>query len=49
MLDFFLKWAKQPISRAVVLKNPGLMMAQVKGPTSNFLFPQQVVLIVSPT
>ena len=38
MLDFFLEWAKQPTSRAVVLKNPGLMMAQVKGPTFNFLF-----------
>ena len=49
MLDFFLEWAKQPTSRAVVLKNPALMMAQVKGPASNFLFPQQMVLIVSPT
>ena len=29
--------------------NPALMMAQVKGPASNFLFPQQMVLIVSPT
>ena len=45
MLDFFLEWAKQPTSRAVVLKNPGLMMAQVKGPTFNFYFPSRWFLL----